>query len=89
MSELPFNPAEARFFDLVAYRLKLTEKEKSILARNGLITLGQGHRQSFPAAYRQVYTSDLPVFITSDSILHALHRSYDKILAEREGSYFR
>ena len=89
LEALPFNPTEARYFDLVQHRLELSEQERALFVQNGFVTIDQGRGLSFPAAYQQVYASDLPVFISSDSILHALHRSYDEILKELETSYFR
>ena len=86
---LPFQPIQAKYFDLAQSRLGLTDQERGMFERNGFVTIDQGRGLSFPAAYQQIYTSDLPVFITSDSILHALHRSYDEILKELETSHFR
>ncbi len=86
---LPFKPTQAKYFELVQSRLGLTDQERALFERNGFVTIDQGRGLSFPAAYQQIYTSDLLVFITSDSILHALHRSYDEILTELETSYFR
>ena len=39
-------------------------------------------------AYLKIYHRDLPVLITSNSILHAMHRSFDKVLAELESGFF-
>lgn len=89
VDKLSFDPEKARFFDLVKYRLKLTNEEVSKFKKDGFVAIDQGRPQSFPAAYQQVYTSDLPVFITTDSILHALHRSYDALLMELETTHFR
>lgn len=88
LEALPFDPSQARYFDLVHHRLGLTDQERTLFRQNGFVTVDQGRRLSFPAAYQQIYTSDLPVFITSDSILHALHRSYDEILKELEATWF-
>src|SRR5262249_42230596 len=44
-----------------------------------------GH--SFGQLYYDIYTRDLPVFISSDSVLHAWHRSYDAMLEELELTY--
>jgi len=35
-------------------------------------------------AYHKIYGYDLPVFVTTDAILHALHKSYDDILMDIE-----
>ena len=37
--------------------------------------------------YIDIYNNDLPVFITSDAILHAFHCSYDEILKQTELRY--
>ena len=42
---------------------------------------------SFGSLYYAVYTNDLPVLITTDSILHAMHRTYDDILMELEQTF--
>lgn len=89
LKKLSFDPTKARYFDLVRHRLKLSKDEIARYTRNGYVAIDQGQLQSFPAAYQQVYTSDLPVFITTDSILHALHRSYDALLMELETWHFR
>jgi|GEM_PF-796938 len=89
LEQLPFEPTKSRYFDLIQYRLELTRGERELFSKNGFVTIDQGRQLSFPRAYEQVYTLDLPVFITSDSILHAFHRSYDEILKEFETSYAR
>ncbi len=52
--------------------------------RNGFVSIDHGQRYSFGSAYYGIYTRDLPVLVTTDSILHAWHRSYDKVLSELE-----
>lgn len=89
LKKLSFDPTKARYFDLVQHRLQLSKDEIARYKRNGYVAIDQGELTSFPAAYQQVYTSDLPVFITTDSILHALHRSYDTLLMELETWQFR
>lgn len=39
---------------------------------------------SFAEQFYKVYSDDLPVFISADSILHAWHHSYDKTLEDLE-----
>ena len=53
-------------------------------AQNGFVISG---RQAFPTfvyGYKAIYALDLPVFISADSILQAVHRSYDAILKALE-----
>jgi hypothetical protein len=58
----------------------LTDYEKSILRRQGFVVTERLQPNSFGEAFVQIYDWDLPVFISTDAILHAFHMSYDLIL---------
>ena len=88
LDKLSFDPTQAPSFDLVAKKMQLTKEERGIFARNGFVSIDQNRRHTFASAYYQIYTGDLPVLVTSDSILHAMHRSYDDILLELETTLF-
>jgi hypothetical protein len=88
LDKLSFDPTQAAYFDLVAKKMELTKEEQEIFARNGFVSIDQNRRHSFSSAYYQIYTGDLPVLVTSDAILHAMHRSYDDILMELETTLF-
>ncbi|MFO0912611.1 MAG: DUF3160 domain-containing protein [Pirellulales bacterium] len=87
-TQLPFDPAESRYFELIQHRLRLTLRESGHFKSHGLVTVDTGEKLNFIAAYQQIYAADLPVIITTDSILHALHKSYDAVLKELEENYF-
>jgi hypothetical protein len=82
-----FDPAETTFYDQVVKRLQLTDGERDILRTNGFVSVDHDQAYSFGALYYAVYTSDLPVLITTDSILHAMHRTYDDLLMEMEQTF--
>ena len=69
--------------------LKLTTGELESLGKNGFVLSQQRMFSGFAEGYATIYSLDLPVFISADSILHALHRSYDKILAQLERDILR
>lgn len=84
-SDLGFEPLTAINYDLVqASSLALTAEEEATYAKNGFVISEGVASPTFSYAYHTVYGEDLPVFITADSVLDALHRSYDDILAELE-----
>ncbi len=64
--------------------LALTSSELAVMQRNGFVVPERLSSHSFADAYYQIFERDLPVFVTSDSILHAWHRSFDAILEEME-----
>ncbi|MDH5672693.1 MAG: DUF3160 domain-containing protein [Myxococcales bacterium] len=81
VTDLGYSPAEAQNLELIqASPLSLEQAELDGLERDGFVISA---RQSFPHfayGYRSIYAQDLPVYISADSILDAVHRSYDDIL---------
>ena len=70
-------------------RIQLSAAETALLAKNGFVLSQRQRFYSFSGAYAQLYLEHLLVYISADSILHALHRSYDDMLAEIESSYLQ
>jgi hypothetical protein len=85
---LDFDPTKAAHFDTVSKKLNLTPAELDMFKKTGLVSINQNRRHSFASAYYQIYAADLPVLVTTDSIMHALHTSYDDILMEMEMTVF-
>lgn len=80
-SELSYEPKEAEFMDLIQdSALALNDAELGKLGENGFVI---STRQAFPTfvrGYAAIYSEDLPVYISADGILEALHSSYDELL---------
>ncbi|MCB9541611.1 MAG: DUF3160 domain-containing protein [Myxococcales bacterium] len=78
---LGFDPLQAQHLDLIEDSfLGFSDSEREALGAHGFVI---SKRRSFPThgyGYVSVYMSDLPVYVTADSILYAVHRSYDDIL---------
>ena len=70
----------APLFQQINSKYSLTADEKSLLGRHGFVVTERIRPESFGQAFLDIYTSDLPVFISTDAILHAAHMSYDGIL---------
>lgn len=88
LDKIGFDPTTAKFYPEMAERLKLNDAEKAIFKKHGFVSIDHDQRYGFGSAYYGIYTRDLPVLITTDSILHALHRSYDDILMSMEQQVF-
>ena len=74
--------------DMKASRSKdyrLQPEELLTLKKNGIYFKSNGI-QSFGRAYLNLYNNDMPVFITSDSMLYAIHRFYDNYLKNLEST---
>lgn len=83
-AKLSFTPRKARYYAEVERALGLADREKQTLDTFGFAMVDHGNKLSMGQAYLEIYRADLPVFVTADSILHALHRSYDEILRQIE-----
>lgn len=66
--------------------LALNDAELEQFGENGFVILRRKQYPSFPYGYFDIYGSDLPVYVTADMVLEALHRSYDDILQAVEGT---
>jgi hypothetical protein len=82
---LPYDPLQATGFDkLAASRLGVSDAERAAIARDGFVVSA---RQSFPTffyGYKAIYADHLPLYVSVDSVMYAVHRSYDTALREIE-----
>jgi len=78
------NYDDVLFYDSIAIKYNLTEAEKELISQNGFVVTQRLAQQTFGQQLVDIYHKDLPVFVTTDAILHAFHMSYDKILMEVE-----
>jgi len=67
-----------------ASSLKLDDAGLAALGARGF-AIGQQHLfPNFAYGYHSIYVEDLPVYVSADSILSAVHHSYDSILKSLE-----
>ena len=66
---------------------RLNEMELAKFKENGFVVSERMGAGSFAEMFYRIYSRDLPVFISSDALLHAWHRSYDAMLEELEETY--
>ncbi len=85
---LSFDPTTIKYYDLVAKELQMTAAERALFKTRGVAGVDHGQNYSMGGAYYAIYARDLPVLITTDSVLHALHRSYDDMLKALEEVWF-
>lgn len=83
-----FDVSGARFFDEVSERLELTADQRQQLQRRGAISVTARDRETMGGIYASLWQAELPTFITTDSILHAWHKTYDHVLQDKEVTTF-
>jgi hypothetical protein len=74
----------AAFGPQVDAHFNLTDDEKQAALRNGFVVTERLTYDSFGDALIDIYHADLPVYVSADSVLHAIHASYDSILVAVE-----
>ncbi len=74
----------ALYFDSISIKYNLTGYENSLIQNYGFMVSERLSEESFGNAFLEIYNKDLPVFVSTDAILHAFHISYDRILMDVE-----
>lgn len=82
----PTSFSGTHYADRIDMEYKLTAYEKSLISNHGFMVSERLNYYTFMQAFWDVYNKDLPVYISSDAILQALHYSFDNILIEYETS---
>jgi hypothetical protein len=68
--------------------LGLSDAQVSALSENGFVVVPFGQENDVVEVYKSLRESDVPVFITSDSLLHLYHIQFDEILKTIEENEF-
>jgi hypothetical protein len=100
LDKVTWDPTTAKYYDLFAkepkregQRLKpgapvddfrLNEAELAAFKANGFVVSERLGCDSFAELYYRLFSSDLPVYVSADAVLHAWHRTYDSLLVEVE-----
>jgi len=73
-----------QYHDLIDAACGLTADEQQLLERNGFVVTERLRQESVIDQLLYIWRNDLPLFISTDAILHALGRSYDRIIKDVE-----
>ena len=87
--ENAFRLNDYAYLDSIKIKFGLSDPEAELLKQNQFVVSERLGFESFGRAFHFIYINDLPVFISSDAILHALHASYDRILKDMEISLLK
>ena len=70
--------------------VELTDTQRSLLTQNGFVvtTPIPGEYREFYQIYEQGRYSEMPMFVTTDSVYHVYHLLFDKMLRDLETEYF-
>jgi hypothetical protein len=84
-TELGYDPATAENFDLIQMSpLALSPEQVALYRKQGFVIVSDPSMAYFSYAYHRIYVADVPVFVSADSVLDVVHRSYDELLQDLE-----
>jgi len=69
-------------------RLRLSKRALSMLRANGFVVTDYGRRDDVAEFYKAIENRGLPIFVTSDSLLHLYHIQFDETLKGIEERQF-
>ncbi|HOX04555.1 MAG TPA: DUF3160 domain-containing protein [Candidatus Paceibacterota bacterium] len=72
----------------IAAMLGLDDNACAALERNGFVVVPRGRQTDFLEAYRELRHRGIPLFVTSDTLLHFYHVQFDDILMHIETNEF-
>ncbi len=84
LEKLSYDPGTAAHLTEIRSYAALTPEHDALLAKNGFVATDDVKTYTFASSYLDIYDADLPVYISSDSLLHALHKSFDAMLLDFE-----
>lgn len=85
VESLGYDPLQSEFIDTIqGSALGLSESELAKLQENGFVISTRQSFATFLRGYAAIYSEHLPVYISADTILEAVHSSYDDILLSVE-----
>jgi len=76
--------ATNNYYNQRLYDFRLNPQEFAVFQTNGFVVSQRLERESFADVFYDIYTDDLPVFVPTDAILHAWHRTFVTMLTEIE-----
>jgi hypothetical protein len=89
-TSLSYDPLAAANLGLIrGSALGLSAAEEVALKRNGFVISDRQRFPTFAYGYGAIYADHLPLYISADSMLYAVHRSYDEMLKQLETASLR
>jgi len=78
--DLPLDLTSIENINDIYSRFYLDERQKNILSGNGFVVIDYGFENDIIQPYNEMKLADIPIFVTSDTLLHLYHIQFDEIL---------
>ena len=90
--DLDLNPTEVKYYSNISDVFELNPTQWEYISSNGFVVVDNENflrKTSFEDLYHMYWRYDLPVLITTDSMLNTFHLLFDQFLQEAENETFR
>ncbi len=78
--DLPLDLTSITNINDIYSRFYLNEEQKNLLSGNGFVVIDHGFENDIIQPYKKMKLADIPIFVTSDTLLHLYHIQFDEIL---------
>ena len=78
--DLPLDLTSITNINSVYSKFYLKEGQKNLLSENGFIAIDYDLENDIIQPYKDMKIADIPIFVTSDTLLHLYHIQFDEIL---------
>jgi len=78
--DLPLDLTSITNINDIYSRFYLNEEQKNLLAGNGFVVIDNGFENDIIQPYKEMKLTDIPIFVSSDTLLHLYHIQFDEIL---------
>ena len=86
--DLPLSESNINNFNTIKNRFQITAGAKSLILANGFVVGDWTQEEDFVEIYKDLKAWNIPVFITSDTLLHLYHIQFDETLLRIEEDEF-
>ncbi|MCX5859766.1 MAG: DUF3160 domain-containing protein [Proteobacteria bacterium] len=84
----PLAPARVKNYQDISAKFTLKGPREKLLLKNGFVVIDYGRTDDIVKPYKDIKEAGVPVFVTSDTLLHLYHIQFDETLKNIEEKEF-
>jgi hypothetical protein len=85
---LPLDIVTISNYEDINFQFNLSTEQKDLLSKNGFVVIDFQNEDDITSPYEYIKNVDIPIFITSDTLLHLYHIQFNEILKNIEEREF-
>lgn len=89
LPDLEIDPTKVRYYQNISEVFELNPTQWDYISKNGFVVVDTEDFETIEDAFHFYWENDIPVFITTDTILHTFHLLFDQFLQDAENETLR